>query len=74
MKALLGTFLVICVIWKNTEAVTLDEVFAWSIPEFAWPDATTKSNAITSGAYIPENNIPLGLCRWNDKLFITVPR
>ncbi|XP_063921680.1 protein yellow [Zophobas morio] len=52
----------------------LEEVFAWKELSFAWPSDEAKTSAIKSGHYIPENNLPLGLERWKDKLFVTVPR
>lgn len=55
-------------------AAQLEEVFKWKQLEFAWPSEEVKENAIKSGDYIPENNLPLGLDRWKDKLFVTVPR
>lgn len=52
----------------------LEEVFGWNELSFAWPSNEAKENAIKSGDYVPENNLPLGLDRWKDKLFVTVPR
>ncbi|GLV44411.1 yellow-c [Carabus blaptoides fortunei] len=52
----------------------LDEVFAWKELDFAWPSPQVKEKALESKEYIPSNNLPLGLDRWNDKLFVTVPR
>lgn len=55
-------------------AAELEEVFKWKQLEFAWPSEELKENALKKGDYIPENNLPLGLDRWKDKLFVTVPR
>jgi len=52
----------------------LQEKFKWKEVSFAWPSDQAKEDAITSGRYKPENNLPLGLDLWKDKLFITVPR
>ncbi|CAH0546393.1 unnamed protein product [Brassicogethes aeneus] len=52
----------------------LETVFEWKQVEFAWPSEEAKANAIKEGHYIPANNLPLGLDRWKDKLFITVPK
>ncbi|XP_023719985.1 protein yellow isoform X2 [Cryptotermes secundus] len=56
---------------KNTK---LEEVFHWNLLDFDYPDDTSRSNSIESKQFIPENNLPLGLEVWNDKLFVTVPR
>jgi len=56
---------------KNTK---LQEVFHWRVVDFDFPDDASRSKSINSKEFIPENNLPLGLDVWNDKLFITVPR
>lgn len=55
-------------------AKELQEKFKWKEVSFAWPSESAKEEAITSGQYKPENNLPLGMEIWKDKLFITVPR
>lgn len=55
-------------------AAKLQEKFRWKDVSYAWPSDAAKEEAITSGRYKPENNLPLGLDVWKDKLFITVPR
>ncbi|CAB3257905.1 unnamed protein product [Arctia plantaginis] len=47
--------------------------FQWRTIDFAFEDGERES-AIKSGMYIPNNNMPTGLARWKDKLFITIPR
>uniref|UniRef100_A0A1S4H3I8 Protein yellow n=2 Tax=gambiae species complex TaxID=44542 RepID=A0A1S4H3I8_ANOGA len=54
--------------------VKLKEKFKWREVSFAWPSEDAKVAALNSGKYIVHNNLPLGLERWRDKLFITVPR
>lgn len=55
-------------------SVKLEQKFRWKDVTFAWPSESAKEEAVTSGRYKAENNLPLGLDIWNDKLFITVPR
>lgn len=55
-------------------AAKLQEKFKWKEVSYAWPSEQAKEEAITSGRYKAENNLPLGLDLWKDKLFITVPR
>ncbi|XP_050499256.1 protein yellow [Diabrotica virgifera virgifera] len=52
----------------------LQDVFEWKELTFAWPNEEAKNAALTNGDYVPKNNLPLGLARWKDKLFVTVPR
>lgn len=52
----------------------LQERFSWTQLTFDWPSAEAETEAKTSGHYIAENNLPLGVERWENKLFVTVPR
>ncbi|XP_037294991.1 protein yellow isoform X2 [Manduca sexta] len=47
--------------------------FQWKTIDYAWKNRD-RETALTSGLYIPQNNMPTGLARWKDKLFITIPR
>lgn len=49
-------------------------VFAWKGIDFLYPSASAHSAALASGDFVPENNLPLGLGRSGDRLFITLPR
>lgn len=68
------TTLFVIVIVASVQCIKLEEKYAWQELEFAWPSEEIKQKALASGAYKVENNLPLGLDVWNDKLFITVPR
>lgn len=48
--------------------------YSWKILDWAYPDEKTREHAIRSGAYVPENALPVGMEVWNDKIFVTVPR
>lgn len=52
----------------------LVEKYSWKQLVFDWPSNEAEQQAKTSGHYIPENNLPLGIERWGDKFFVTVPR
>ncbi|XP_058455600.1 protein yellow [Malaya genurostris] len=58
----------------TVSAVKLQQKFKWREVEFDWPSLEVKQESIKSEKYVPSNNLPLGLDRWKDKLFITVPR
>lgn len=66
-------FSVLCII-ISSECIKLDQKYAWQQLEYAWPSEAVKQQAIESGRYKIEDNLPLGLDVWQDKLFITVPR
>lgn len=71
LPLILVVFVVIC----NVNSLSnLKEKFKWKQIEFEWPSEDVKKTRIANKQYIPENNLPLGLERWNNKLFITIPR
>lgn len=52
----------------------LDETYRWTQVEYAWPNEQLKEQALASGSYKPDNNLPLGIEIWRNKFFVTVPR
>lgn len=56
------------------KAATPQLRFAWKEVDYTWDTPADKENAIKDGIFIPEHNLPLGLARWKNKLFVTVPR
>ncbi|KAH8375724.1 hypothetical protein KR093_003134 [Drosophila rubida] len=52
----------------------LEERFSWKQLAFDWPSPEAEAEAKHTGHYIEENNLPLGLERWENKIFVTVPR
>ena len=66
--------LVLLTLWCSVYSKKLEEKYAWKHLNFAWPTEQAMLNAIKSGKYIIENNLPLGLDLWKNKLFVTVPR
>lgn len=71
-KFLSVLLLTLCI--ANGFCAKLQEKFRWKEVGYAWPSESEKLDAIKSGRYQPENNLPLGLDVYGDKLFITVPR
>ncbi|XP_074031824.1 yellow-c [Leptinotarsa decemlineata] len=61
-------------IYIGKAAAVLEEVFAWKELDFDWPNDEFKNDLVKSGEYVAGNNLPLGVDRWKDKLFVTVPR
>lgn len=52
----------------------MQEKFAWNLLDYNWESLEQEQTAIKTGNFIPENNIILGIEKWRNKLFITVPR
>lgn len=48
--------------------------FAWNQVDYTWDTPAEKENAIKDGKFVQANNLPLGLARWKNKLFVTIPR
>ncbi|XP_065157296.1 protein yellow-like [Atheta coriaria] len=55
-------------------AYKLQEQFRWKALDYAYPTEEARRQAIMNGRFIPENNLPVGIEIWNNKLFVTVPR
>lgn len=52
----------------------LREAYSWRQIDYLFPTEQIKTQAIESGQYIAENNVPVGLEVWEDRVFVTVPR
>ncbi|XP_029671217.1 protein yellow-like [Formica exsecta] len=52
----------------------MELMYAWSTIDFEFDSTEARDNAIFDGDYIAENNLPLGLDVWRDKVFITLPK
>ncbi|GAB0094311.1 protein yellow [Sergentomyia squamirostris] len=49
-------------------------VYEWKMFDYDYPNQTERRAAITSGEYIPENTLPLGMDAWQNRFFISAPR
>lgn len=62
-------------LWKITNGMdNLRVAYQWKMIDYDFPSDEYKNNLIKEGDFIPENNLPLGLEVYGDRLFITVPR
>ncbi|XP_032684640.1 protein yellow-like isoform X3 [Odontomachus brunneus] len=52
----------------------MELVYAWPTIDFEFNNIEERDDAIFKGDYIAENNLPLGLEVWRDKVFITLPK
>ncbi|XP_018333453.1 protein yellow-like [Agrilus planipennis] len=55
-------------------ANVFQKLFEWKALDYAFPSVQDKVKALLTNRFIPENNLPVGIEIWNDKLFVTVPR
>lgn len=52
----------------------LQERYSWRQLDFVFPNQQLKQQALASGDYVPTNGLPVGIERWENKLFVSVPR
>ncbi|XP_058063445.1 protein yellow [Anopheles bellator] len=52
----------------------LQERYSWQQLDFVFPNQRLKQQALASGDYVPTNGLPVGIERWENKLFVSVPR
>ncbi|XP_073998026.1 protein yellow-like isoform X3 [Rhodnius prolixus] len=57
-----------------TSGVQLYQKFAWRSLDYAFPSEHSRMEALFNGDFVPENNLPVGIEIWKNKLFVTVPR
>lgn len=48
--------------------------FQWNILDYEFPTEKARIQALRTGRFIPENNLPVGIETWSEKIFVTVPR
>ncbi|KAJ8731954.1 hypothetical protein PYW08_014684 [Mythimna loreyi] len=68
-----GFFVALAVV-TVCQAATPQLRFAWKQMDYTWETPESRANAISEKRFIPENNLPLGLARWKNKMFVTIPR
>ncbi|XP_041972920.1 protein yellow [Aricia agestis] len=68
-------FLVLCgLVALSSGAVKLTEHYSWNMLDWDYPDPYSKQQAYQTGELIPQNALPVGIERWRNKLFVSVPR
>lgn len=74
MKTLITAVTLLAALATVNCTLKLQEVFAWNILDYHFPDEHTRMREIRTKRFIPENNLPVGIEIWQDKLFVSVPR
>lgn len=65
----LSLLLVNCVATKKFQ-----EIYNWRELDWAYPEPQMYQEAVLSGDLVRQNGLPVGIERWQNKLFVTVPR
>lgn len=58
----------------NRQQSKFQDVFYWNQIDYAFESDEDRQSAIEKGDYIPQNNLPLGLERWKERVFVSIPR
>lgn len=66
--------LVVCGLSAVSATQKLQERYNWKQLDFVFPNQRLKQQALASGDYVPTNGLPVGIERWENKLFVSVPR
>lgn len=66
---LLGAFLGV-----SNAQLKLQERYNWRQLDWVFPSLQVRDRLIASGDYVPTNGLPVGIERWQNKLFVSVPR
>lgn len=68
-----GLFLTV-ILGLTSAANKFQERYNWQQLDWVFPNQQIKDRAIAAGDYIPTNGLPVGIERWQNKLFVSVPR
>ncbi|XP_022115671.2 protein yellow-like [Pieris rapae] len=72
---MLARFLILgCLLATISATVKLRELYSWNVLDWNYPDLYSKQRDLDSGALNPKNALPVGIERWRNKLFVSVPR
>ncbi|XP_052131506.1 protein yellow-like isoform X2 [Frankliniella occidentalis] len=52
----------------------LQELYRWKRVDYDFPDEATRAKAVANGDYNPDNNLPLGVEAYKDRIFVSIPR
>jgi hypothetical protein len=76
-QATMQSLLVLCIFAALTAPAVLarlTEEFAWKQVDFTFSNDSHREEALRSGAYIPEKALPLGVARYQDRVFVSLPK
>lgn len=68
------SFIIGLTIASVCKAATPQLRFAWKEVDYVWNSPADRENAIKEERFVPGNNLPLGMARWKNKMFVTVPK
>ncbi|XP_076274875.1 L-dopachrome tautomerase yellow-b [Rhynchophorus ferrugineus] len=71
---MLGRSLLFMCLTTHVLADKLNVAYQWKTVEFEFPSEDLKQQALLSKKYIPENQLPLGVEVYDDRIFVTLPR
>ncbi|KAG6456387.1 protein yellow [Manduca sexta] len=70
----LETLVILQLVYITSCMDQLHIVYEWKQLDYQFPSPEARQQALDSKSFVPENNIPMGLEVYEDRLFVTVPR
>lgn len=67
------TLLILQLVYFSSCMDQLHIIYEWKQLDYQFPSPQARQEALDSKAFIPENNMPMGLEVYEDRLFVTVP-
>jgi hypothetical protein len=74
MVKFLCSALLLALIGLSNAQLKLQERYNWRQLDWVFPNPQIRDRLIASGDYVPTNGLPVGIERWQNKLFVSVPR
>lgn len=74
MNKFLSGLVLVVTLSLSEAAFKLEERYNWRELDWVFPNQAVRNRAIASGEYIPRNGLPVGIERWGNRLFVSVPR
>lgn len=74
MNKFLSGLVLVVTLSISEAAFKLEERYNWRELDWVFPNQAVRNRAIAAGEYIPRNGLPVGIERWGNRLFVSVPR
>ena len=71
---MIGRAILILLVGLVSAQNRLQERYNWRQLDWVFPNQQVRDRLIATGDYIPTNGLPVGIERWQNKLFVSVPR
>lgn len=73
LTKLLSVAILLIIMGSQNTTANLQELYSWNVLDYSYT-GHEEIEAIARQDFIPENNLPVGIEVWENKIFVTVPR